>query len=107
MKEKLFGLGGEMGAIGAGFCCLAPALFTALGVSTLTGLTLIRYVLRYRDWLFGFTFLALLGSYLLAWRRWRRMSWWDWMMLEGPTIAVIAFLPYTISAEGLPRGFWR
>ena len=103
MKEKLLGLGTVLGAFGTGFCCLAPALFTALGVGTATSLTLIRSVVPYRDWLFGFTFLALLGGYLLAWRRWRKMSWYDWAMLGGSTLAAVSFLTYTISLEGLPR----
>lgn len=107
MKERLFSLGAVLGAFGAGFCCLAPALFGLLGVGTVSSLTLIRYVVPYRDWLFGFTILALLGGYLLAWRRWRRMSWWDWAMLGVSTVAVIGFLGYTISLEGLPRWLWR
>ncbi len=32
-----------------------------------------------------------------------KMSWWDWAMLGGSTLAVIGFLWYTISLEGLPR----
>ncbi|MBI1894216.1 MAG: hypothetical protein HYS14_08915, partial [Candidatus Rokubacteria bacterium] len=36
MKEKLFGLGAVLGAFGAGFCCLAPILFSLLGVGTVT-----------------------------------------------------------------------
>lgn len=107
MKEKLFGLGAVLGAFGTGFCCLAPALFAALGASTVTSLTLIRYVVPYRDWLFGFTFLALVGGYLLAWRRWRKMSWYDWAMLGGSTLAAVGFLGYTISLEGLPRWIGR
>lgn len=106
MKEKLFGLTAVLGAFGTGFCCLAPALFTALGVGTFTSLTLLRYVVPYRDWLFGFTILALLGAYILAWRRWRRMSGWDWAMLGVSTVAVIGFLGYTISLEGLPGWLW-
>ena len=107
MKERFFGLGAVLGAFGAGFCCLAPVLFSLVGFSTLSSLTLLRYVVPYRDWLFGFTFLALLGGYLLAWRRWRKMSWYDWAMLGGATAAVIAFLAYTISLEGLPRWLGR
>jgi drug/metabolite transporter (DMT)-like permease len=106
MKEKLFGLGAVLGAVGTGFCCLAPVLFSLLGISTVTSLTFIRYVVPYRDWLFGFTFLALLAGYLLAWRRRRKMSRWDWAMLVGSTVAVIGFLSYTISIEGLPRWLW-
>jgi len=106
MKEKLFGLGAVLGAVGAGFCCLAPLFFSVLGLSTVTSLTLIRYVVPYRDLLFGFTFLALLGGYFLAWRRWKKMSRWDWVMLGGSTLAVIGFLWYTISIEGLSRWLW-
>ena len=103
MKERFFGLSAVLGALGAGICCLGPVLFGALGLSTVTSLTLLRWVVRYRDWLFAFTFLTLLGGYLLAWYRWRKMSWWDWAMLVGSTLAVIGFLGYTISLEGLPR----
>jgi len=106
MKEKLFGLGAVLGAFGAGMCCVGPALFSLLGLSTVTSLTLIRYVVPYRDWLFGFTFLALVGGYFLAWRRWRKMSVWDWTMLVGSTVAVAGFIWYTISLESLPR-IWR
>jgi len=106
--HRVFGLGAVLGAFGAGVCCLAPVLFSLLGLSTVTSLTVIRYVVPYRDWLFGLTIAALLGGYLLAWRRrWRRMSWWDWAMLGGSTLAVIGFLGYTISLEGLPRWIWR
>ncbi|MBI2155086.1 MAG: hypothetical protein HYU24_15505 [Candidatus Rokubacteria bacterium] len=107
MKERFFSLGAVLGAFGAGFCCLAPVLFSLLGLGTVTSLTLLQYVVPYRDWLFALTFAALLGGYLLAWRRWRRMSWWDWAMLGGSTVAVIGFLGYTISLEGLPRWLWR
>lgn len=107
MRQKLFGLGAVLGASGAGLCCLGPAFFSLLGLSTVTSLTLIRYVVPYRDWLFGFTFLALLGGYVLAWRRWRKMSWRDWAMLGGSTLAVIGFLWYTMSVEGPPRWIGR
>jgi len=107
VKERLFGLGAVLGAFGAGLCCLGPVLFSLLGLGTVTSLTLLRYVVPYRDWLFGFTFLALLGGYLLACRRWRKMSWYDWAMLGGSTLAVVGFLWYTISLEGLPRWLWR
>lgn len=107
MKVNFFGLGAVLGAFGTGFCCLAPVLFSLAGLSTVTSLTLLQYVVPYRDWLFGFTFLALGGGYLLAWRRWRKMSWRDWAMLRGSTASVIAFLAYTISLEGLPRWLWR
>jgi len=82
-------------------------LFTVLGLGTVTSLALLRYVVPYRDWLFGFTILALLGGYLLAWRRWRKMSWWDWGMLGASTLGVVGFLAYTISLEGLPRWLGR
>jgi hypothetical protein len=107
MKTRLFGLGAVLGAFGAGFCCLAPVLFSLLGLSTVTSLTLLRYVVPYREWLFGFTVVALLGGYVVAWRGWTRMSWWDWAMLGGSTIAVIAFFGYTMSLEGLPRWVGR
>ncbi len=107
MKARLFGLSAVLGACGAGFCCLAPVLFSLLGLSTLTSLTLLRSVVPYSEGLFAFTFVALLGGYLVAWRRWTRMSWWDWAMLGGSTIAVIAFLGYTMSLEGLPRWVGR
>jgi hypothetical protein len=107
VKERFFSLGAALGAFGAGFCCLAPVLFSLLGAGTLTSLTLIRYVVPYRDWLLGFTILTFLGGYFLAWRRWRKMSWWDWAMLGGSTLAAIGFLGYTISLEGLPRWIWR
>lgn len=107
MKEKLLGLGAVLGALGAGLCCVGPALFSLLGLSTLASLTLLRYVVPYRNWLFGVTILSLLGGYLFAWRRWRKMSWWDWTMLGGSTVAVVGFLWYTISLEGLPRWIWR
>ncbi len=107
VRGKFFGFGAVLGAFGVGFCCLAPVLFAALGVSTVTSLTLLQYVVPYRDWLLGFTLLALVGGYLVAWRRWRNMSWYDWAMLGGSTVAVIAFLAYTISLEGLPRWLGR
>jgi len=102
MSQRVFGLNAVLGVFGAGFCCLAPILFSVLGVSTVTSLTLLQLVVSYRSWLFGFTLVALLGGYLLAWRRWRAMSWWDWSMLGGSTLAVIAFLAYTVRLEGLP-----
>jgi len=107
MKERFFGLGAVLGAFGAGFCCVGPVVFGFLGLGTATSLTLLRYVVPYRDSLFGFTFLALLGGYLLAARRWKKMSWWDWAMLGGSTLAAIGFLWYTISLEGLPRWIGR
>lgn len=107
MPERFFGLSAVLGAFGAGFCCLAPVLFGLLGLSTVTSLTLLQYVVPYRNGLFGFTVLALVGGYLLAWRRWRKMSRWDWAMLGGSTLAVVAFLGYTISLEGLPRWIGR
>ncbi len=107
MSGRLFGLGAAVGAFGAGLCCLAPVLFSLVGLSTVTSLTLLRYVVPYREWLFGFTLVALLGGHLLAWRRWNRMSWWDWAMLGGSTLAVIGFLGYTISLEGLPSWIGR
>ena len=105
--HRVFGLGAVLGAFGAGLCCVGPALFSLLGLSTVTSLTLLQSVVPYRNGLFGFTVLALLGGYLLAWRRWPGMSRWDWSMLVGSTVAVIGFLGYTTWLEGLPRWIGR
>lgn len=107
MREKLLGLTAVLGAFGAGFCCIAPAVIASLGVGTLTSLWLLRNIVPYRDWLFGMTIVALIAGYAYAWRRKGRFTRLDWAMLGLSTVVAFSFLAYTISIEGLPRfGAW-
>jgi hypothetical protein len=43
MKPRLFGLAAILGAVGVGFCCLAPAIFSVLSISTIVSLTMLQY----------------------------------------------------------------
>ncbi|MBI3636897.1 MAG: hypothetical protein HY216_11930 [Candidatus Rokubacteria bacterium] len=82
MKARVFGLAAILGALGAGFCCLGPVIFSALGVSALVSLTALRWVVPYRNVFFGLTLIA----------------------LGLATRSIIAALfAYTISIEGPPR----
>ena len=58
MKPRLFGLAAIVGAVGTGFCCLAPVIFSVLGLSTVVSLTTLRYVAPHRTVFFGVTLIA-------------------------------------------------
>jgi hypothetical protein len=105
MKARLLSLTAVLGAIGAGFCCLAPAIFSVLGVSTVVGLTMFRFVAPYRNVFFGITLAALALAIWSVVARRGRASLAEWAVLLGSGAAVVAVLGYSIRVEGLP-GPW-
>ena len=100
MKPRLFGLAAILGAVGVGFCCLAPVIFSVLGVSTIVSLTMLRYVAPYRNEFFGVTLVALaLAIWSLVARR-GRASRVEWTVLGGSIMVVAAVVAYSIRVEG-------
>jgi len=59
VKTRLFGLAVVLGALGAGFCCLGPVIFSVLGVSTVASLTALSWIAPYRNVFFAVTVVAL------------------------------------------------
>lgn len=106
MKARLFSLTAILGAFGAGLCCIGPVVFSLVGLSSFASLWLLQHVVPYRNWWFALTFVALGLGFVSAWRRRGRMSWWEWAMFGGSTLAVIGLLGYTIWLEGPPRWIW-
>lgn len=103
MKPRLFGLAAILGAVGVGFCCLAPVIFSVLGISSLVALTTLKYVVPYSTVFFGVTVLLLgLAFWSVVLRR-GRVSRMEWAVLGGSVLVVVAILGYTIRVEGLPR----
>jgi hypothetical protein len=102
MKPRVFGLAAILGAVGAGFCCLAPAIFSVLGVSTVISLTTLRFVAPYRNVFFGVTLLALALAIWSLVVRCGRASRTEWAVLGGAVLVVVAVVAYSISVEGLP-----
>lgn len=102
MKSRLFGLAAIFGALGTGFCCLAPVVFSVLGVSTVVSLSTLSYVVPYRNVFFGLTLVALALGLWSVIARSGRVSRIEWAILGGSTAVVAILLAYTISIEGLP-----
>ena len=103
MRARLFSAAAVLGALGAGFCCLGPVIFSILGVSTMVSLTTLRYVVPYRNAFLAVTVGALgLALWSVIVRR-GRVSRAEWAVLGGSTAAVVALLAYTISIEGVLR----
>jgi len=103
MKARVFGLAAVLGALGAGFCCLGPVVFSVLGVSTLASLTSLSYVAPYRNWFFLVTLVALALAIWSVVVRKGRVSRAEWAVLGGSAAAVVGLLAYTVSIEGLPQ----
>lgn len=103
MKGRLLGLAAVLGAVGTGFCCLAPAIFSVLGVSTIAGLTMFRYVAPYRNVFFGITLVALALAIWSVIARRGRASLAEWAVLGGSVVAVVGVLLYSFTIEGLPE----
>ena len=103
MRPRLFGFAAILGAVGVGFCCLAPVIFSVLGVSTIVSLTMLQYVVPYRNVFFGVTLLALAFAIWSVMVRRGRASRVEWAVLGGSVLVVVAVLAYTIRTEGLPR----
>lgn len=103
MKARVFGLAAVLGALGAGFCCLGPVIFSVLGVSTLVSLTSLSYVGPYRNWFFLVTLVALALAIWIVVARKGRVSRAEWAVLGGSAAAVVGLLAYTVSIEGLPQ----
>jgi hypothetical protein len=102
MKARLFGLAAILGTLGAGFCCLGPVIFSALGVSAVVSLTALSWVVPYRNVFFGVTLVALglaIGSVIA---RRGRVSRSEWAVLGGSVAIIAALFAYTISIEGVP-----
>lgn len=103
MKARLFSVAAIVGALGAGFCCLGPVIFSILGVSTVVSLTTLRYAVPYRNAFFAVTLAALaLAVWSVVTSR-GRVSRVEWALLGGSTVAAATLLAYTVSIEGLPR----
>ena len=103
MKARVFGFAAILGALGAGFCCLGPLIFSAVGVSALVSLTVLRWVVPYRNAFFGVTLAALgLAIWSVIVRR-GRVSPTEWAVLGGSMVIIAALFVYTISVEGAPR----
>ena len=103
MKPRLFGFAAILGAVGVSFCCLAPAIFSVLGVSTVVSLTALRFVAPYQNVFFGVTLVALaLATGSLVVRR-GRASRVEWVVLGGSVAVVVAVVAYGVRVEGWPR----
>jgi predicted transporter len=102
MKTRWFGVAAVLGAVGAGFCCLGPVIFSILGVSTVVSLTTLRFVVLYRNAFFAATVVALALAVWSVIARRGRASSLEWAILGGSTIAVVALVAYTIRIEGWP-----
>lgn len=103
MRERLFSVAAILGALGTGFCCLGPVIFSVLGASTVVSLTTLRYVVPYRSVFFAITLVALALAFSSVIVRRGRVSRVEWMVLGGSTVTVAALLAYTISIEGVSR----
>jgi hypothetical protein len=103
MRTRLFGLAAVLGALGTGFCCLAPAIFAVLGLSTVASLTALSWIAPYRTAFFAVTVVALALAFVSVVVRRGRISRLEWAVLAGSTLAVAVLLAYTASVEGLPR----
>jgi hypothetical protein len=103
LKSRVFGLAAVLGALGTGFCCLGPVIFSVLGVSTMVSLTTLSYVVPYRNLFFAVTLVALALAFGSVIARKGRASRLEWAILGGSTAGVAGLLAYTISIEGLPR----
>ncbi|MBI2455708.1 MAG: hypothetical protein HYV46_06185 [candidate division NC10 bacterium] len=103
MTGRVFGLTAVLGALGAGFCCLGPVVFSMLGVSSMVSLATLSWVAPYRNGLFALTLAALaLAAWSVVIRR-GRVSLGEWAVLGGSAAAVVGLLAYTVSIEGLPQ----
>ncbi len=91
-----------LGALGAGFCCLGPVIFSVLGVSTVASLTALSWIAPYRNIFFAVTVVALALAFASVIVRRGRISRLEWAVLGGSTVAVAALLAYTASVVGLP-----
>jgi hypothetical protein len=103
MRARVFGLAAVLGALGAGFCCLGPVIFSVLGVSTVASLTALSWIAPYRNVFFAVTVVALALAFVSVIVRRGRISRLEWAVLGSSTVAVAALLAYTASVEGLPR----
>jgi hypothetical protein len=103
MKARVFSLAAVLGALGAGFCCLGPVIFSVLGVSTVVSLTTLSWIAPYRNVFFAATAVALALAFGNVIVRRGRVSRLEWAILGGSTATVIALVAYTATIEGLPR----
>lgn len=103
MKGRLFSVAAVLGALGTGFCCLGPLIFSFLGVSTMVSLTALSWVAPYRNVFFAATLIAIALAVWSVIARRGRVSHVEWAVLGICTIAVVALFSYTIRVEGLPR----
>lgn len=98
-KAGVFGVAAILGALGTGLCCLAPALFPLLGLSTVAGLTALTVVTPCAL----FAAMVVLGlAFATVIRRHRRRSSVQWAILAVSTVVVAGLLGYSVSLDGLP-----
>ncbi len=102
MKTRVFSLAAVLGAVGAAFCCLAPAIFSVLGVGTILSLTTLSYIAPYQNVFLAVTVLALALAVGSVIRRRGRVSRVEWAILGSSTLVVASLIAYSVSVEGLP-----
>lgn len=102
MKTRFFSLAAVLGAVGAAFCCLAPVIFSVLGVGAILSLTTLSYVAPYQNVFLAVTVLALAIAFGSVIRRRGRVARVEWAILGGSTLVVVTLIAYSVSVEGLP-----
>ncbi len=101
MTGKWFGLASIFTGFGTSVCCLGPVVFSLLGVSSATSLTIQWGLLPYRNWFFGMSGLFIGAAFYITYRRGRPRRPLDEALLWIATAITVALLFYTIGAEGL------
>ncbi len=100
MTGKWFGLASIFTGFGTSVCCLGPVVFSLLGLSSATSLTIQWSLLPYRNWMLAISGLFIGVAFYVTYRR-ARPRRLDEAVLWISAAITVGLLFYTIGAEGL------
>ncbi len=101
MTGKWCGFGSILSAFGTSACCLGPVVFSLLGLTSATSLTIQAALVPHRNWLLGLSVLLVGSAFYLTYRRGRPRRRFDEAVLWLSAAVTAGLLFYTIGAEGL------
>lgn len=101
MTGKWFGLASIFTAFGTSACCVGPVVFSLLGLSSVTSLTLQFNLVPYRNWLLVLSAVFLGGPFYLAYRLGGSPRGFEEVVLWLSAAITALLLLYTLSIEGI------
>jgi hypothetical protein len=101
MTGRWWSVGSVLAALSGATCCIGPLLFTALGLSSLVSLWILRHFVPYRNLFFAITVVCLGLGFYTAYRHGGQGRRRDKVIVWASTLLVLILVGYSLYVEGL------